>query len=92
MSFFSISENQALRFAVAFAENKATRIGAAAGAMLAAPVAFAEATGPDAAFASKITEVTTSIGTYGLALVGVAAVGVGFMIGVKYIKKIRGAA
>lgn len=44
------------------------------------------------AFTAAITQATTDVGTYGAALVGVAAVGVGFMIGVKYIKKIRGAA
>jgi hypothetical protein len=46
----------------------------------------------DAAFTAAITSVTTDVGTYGAALIGVAAVGVGFMVGMKYIKKIRGAA
>lgn len=44
------------------------------------------------AFTEAITKTSTDVATYGAALVGVAAVGVGFMIGVKYIKKIRGAA
>jgi hypothetical protein len=44
------------------------------------------------AFTSSITTVSADIATYGGALIGVAAVGVGFMVGMKYIKKIRGAA
>ena len=40
------------------------------------------------AFTDAVTEVSTSIGTYGAALVGVAAVGVGFSVGIKYVKKI----
>jgi len=51
--------------------------------------AFAAA---DAAFTSAVTTVTADVATYGGALVGVAAVGVGFMIAMKYIKKIRSAA
>lgn len=46
----------------------------------------------DAAFTSAVTTVTTDIATYGGALVGVAAVGVAFMVAMKYVKKIRGAA
>ena len=45
-----------------------------------------------AAFTTSITAVTADIATYGGALVGVAAVGVAFMVGMKYVKKIRGAA
>lgn len=44
------------------------------------------------AFAAAVTDATTKIGAYGAALIGLAAVGVAFMIGVKYVKKIRGAA
>ncbi|MDM0027770.1 hypothetical protein [Variovorax saccharolyticus] len=44
------------------------------------------------AFTTAITSTTADVGTYGAALVGVGAVGVGFMIAIKYIKKIRGAA
>lgn len=46
----------------------------------------------DAAFTSAVTDVSANVATYGGALVGVSAVGVGFMIAIKYIKKIRGAA
>lgn len=44
------------------------------------------------AFTTAIATVSTDVATYGAALVGVAAIGVGFMVGMKYIKKIRGAA
>lgn len=44
------------------------------------------------AFTDSITEVSTSIGVFGTALVGVTVIGVGFMIVMKYIRKIRGAA
>ena len=63
---------------------------AAASAFLVAPMAHAA--DANAAFTAAITTVTADIGTYGAALVGVAAVGVAFMVGIKYIKKIRGAA
>jgi uncharacterized protein YraI len=46
----------------------------------------------DTAFTAAVTSTTTDIGTYGAALVGVAAVGVGFMIAIKYVKKISRAA
>lgn len=48
--------------------------------------------GGSAAFTTSVTAVTADIATYGAALIGVAAVGVGFMVGMKYVKKIRGAA
>ena len=44
------------------------------------------------AFTGAITTVTADIAVYGAALVGVAVIGVGFMVGMKYVKKIRGAA
>lgn len=47
--------------------------------------AFAQTADP---FTSAVTDATTKIGTYGAALVGLAAVGVGFMIAIKYVKKI----
>ena len=56
-----------------------------------APAAFAQSTATSA-FTAAITAATTDIGTFGVALVGLAAVGVAFMIGIKYVKKIRGAA
>lgn len=71
-------------------KNKFARLSAIASALvLAAGTASAAA---DAAFTSAVTTVTADVATYGGALVGVAAVGVGFMIAMKYIKKIRSAA
>lgn len=65
---------------------------AAVSAVIVASVAPAMAQAETAAFTAAVTSVTTDIATYGAALVGVAAVGVGFMVGMKYVKKIRGAA
>lgn len=50
------------------------------------------AAAPAEAFTTAVATMTTDVAAYGGALVGVAAVGVGFMVGIKYIKKIRGAA
>lgn len=61
------------------------RISAGAGLMVASAAAMADTT----AFTSAVTSATSDIGTYGAALVGVAAVGVGFSIGIKYVKKIH---
>lgn len=43
-------------------------------------------------FTDALAEITTNVTTYGGALVGLAAVGVVFMIAIKYVKKLRGAA
>ncbi len=56
-------------------------------------LSFAQTAGTgSSAFTDAVTQATTDIGTFGGALVGLAAVGVAFMIAVKYVKKIRGAA
>lgn len=47
---------------------------------------------PSEAFTTAVSTVTTDVAAYGAALLGVGAVGVGFMVGLKYLKKIRGAA
>lgn len=52
-------------------------------------LAMAQETDP---FATALADATEKIAEYAAALVGVAAVAVVFMIGVKYVKKIRGAA
>ena len=44
------------------------------------------------AFTSSITSVSADIAVYGAALITVAAVGVAFMVGMKYVKKISRAA
>lgn len=64
----------------------------AATSLFASAVAFAQATPTTSAFTSAVTSVSGDIATFGGALIGVAAVGVGFMVGMKYVKKIRGAA
>lgn len=43
-------------------------------------------------FTDAMADATAAVTTYAGALVGLAAVAVVFMIGVKYVKKIRGAA
>jgi hypothetical protein len=71
--------------------NKIRNWGAATVASLATMSlpAFAQGTDP---FDTVMTSVTTSVTEYAGALVVLAGVSVVFMIGVKYVKKIRGAA
>lgn len=64
----------------------------AVSSLFASAVTFAQAAPTTAAFTSAVTSVSADIATFGGALIGVAAVGVGFMVGMKYVKKIRGAA
>lgn len=54
-------------------------------------MAFA-ATDPAAVFSTAVATITANVGTFGLALVGVAAVGVAFMVAIKFVKRISGAA
>lgn len=51
--------------------------------------AFAQTADP---VVTAMTDISGKVSTYAAALVGVAIVGVGFMVGIKYIKKARGAA
>jgi hypothetical protein len=76
-----------------FLQNLKTKLVPAAGigGLLAAGAAHANSAG-SSAFNSAITSASTDIATFGAALVGVSAVGVVFMIAIKYVKKIRGAA
>lgn len=69
--------------------NKPALLGALALVLSGAARADGEAA---AAFTSAITTATSSVNTFGAALVGLAAVGLVFMIAIKYVKKIRGAA
>lgn len=62
---------------------------AVVGASLLLAAAAARADDP---FTAAVTEVSGKVGTYGAALVGVAAIGVGFSVGIKYVKKIARAA
>lgn len=57
--------------------------------MAASFIASATPTDP---FDTAVDNVTAKVEAYGAALVILAAVGVVFMIGIKYVKKIRGAA
>lgn len=56
------------------------------------PFAAVPAFAQDAAFTAAVTDLTADVTSYGGSLVAIAAVGVVFMIAVKYVKKIRGAA
>lgn len=69
--------------------NIINRASAVAAATLLPVVAFAQATDP---FDTALTEITGKVETYGLGLVVLSAVGVVFMIAMKYVKKLRGAA
>jgi hypothetical protein len=73
-----------------FNMNKIRNVGAALSlAALAVPAAFAQAVDP---FDTVLADVTTKVETYGGSLLVLAGVGVVLMIGMKYIKKLRGAA
>ena len=78
------------RFAVL--RGRVVRIGAAVSAAVFLPaVAFAQST-PTDPFDTAMTAMTTKVGAYAAALVGLAAVSVGFMIAIKYVKKLPRAA
>lgn len=64
-------------------------VGIVTGVALAPALAFAQATDP---FDDASADVKLKVAKYAAALVGVAATGVAFMVAVKYVKKIRGAA
>jgi len=61
------------------------KAGALVGTAFVGLPAFAQAVDP---FTEATTEITGKITTYGSALVGVAAVGVVFMVAMKYVKKL----
>ena len=74
---------------------KKTAAAVGIGAVLAlsgAPAAFAQATDIDTAIASAQSSATTTIGKFTQPLLTVAAAGVAIGVGVKYVKKFRGAA
>lgn len=64
-------------------------VGIVTGVALAPVLSFAQTTDP---FDDAVSDVKIKVAKYAAALVGVAAVGVAFMVAVKYVKKIRGAA
>lgn len=61
------------------------RAGVAATLALGSAGAFAQGADP---FTTAMTEATTKVGIYAAALVGLGAVSVIFMIGLKYVKRI----
>jgi hypothetical protein len=67
---------------------KARDLSIGAAAMLLTGIAMATPADP---FDAAVATATTKVQGYGAALVGLAAVGVVFMIAIKYVKKIRGA-
>jgi hypothetical protein len=69
--------------------NMIRKVGLGAVALTASVGAFAQAA---TAFDTALTAVTANVTSYAGALVGLAAVGVGFMVAIKYVKKIRSAA
>lgn len=77
---------------LAFESLKMKKSLVAIAALGASAISFAQAAPTTTAFTTAVTSVSADIATFGGALIGVAAVGVGFMVGMKYVKKIRGAA
>lgn len=67
------------------ARDNAARMGVA---VLTLPVAMAARAAGEDPFDTAVATVTTKVGTYGAALVGVAAAAVVFMVAIKYVKKI----
>ena len=72
------------RFASA-ADHAWARAGVAATLAMGSAGAFAQVTDP---FETAMTNATTKVGIYAAALVGLGAVSVVFMIGLKYVKRI----
>ena len=70
-------------------QNSKAKFAALGALAMSAGSAFAQAADP---FTAAATTITDKINTYGAALVGIAAVGVVFWVGIKYVKKISGAA
>lgn len=64
-------------------------VGIVAGVALAPVLAFAQGEDP---FDTAVDTVTAKVNAYWPQLVGIAVIAVGFSIGMKYIRKIRGAA
>lgn len=67
------------------------KLGTAAGALVLSTVASAQATNPTTGV-DAVTALQGTIGSYGPVMFGLAVAAVGVMIGVKWIKRARGAA
>jgi len=72
-------------------KNAFQKASVAATGLVLSGLAMAQTAGGDP-FTAAVTDATAKVTTYAGALVGLAAVAVVFMIGVKYVKKIKGAA
>lgn len=76
---------QAQKYGAKIAANVNEKALAAGVAMSLALPAFAQSTDP---FDLAMTEIKAKVATYGGALVGLAAVGVVFVVAIKYVKRI----
>lgn len=84
--FFGDDEmKQKLARLAQLSRNNAARAVVAITTLPVAMAARAQSTDP---FDAAVDQVTTKVGTYGAALVGVAAAAVVFMVAIKYVKKI----
>jgi hypothetical protein len=84
MKPFNVAKRYGAKVASAYRE-----VGIVVGVALVPVLAFAQGEDP---FEAAVTSVTAKINDYWPQLVGIAAIAVGFSIGLKYIRKIRGAA
>ena len=67
------------------------KLGTAAGALVLSAAASAQASNPTSGV-DAVTQLQGTIGNYGPVMFGLAVAAVGVMIGVKWIKRARGAA
>ena len=67
------------------------KLGTAAGALVLSTVVSAQTTNPTSGV-DAVTQLQGTIGSYGPVMFGLAIAAVGVMIGVKWIKRARGAA
>lgn len=84
VSSLSLRNNTALR----------NRLTAMAVALLSAPAAFAQTASstPEASIGEALTKVLALLAIAGAAYVSISLAGVGWSVGVKFIKRMRGAA
>ncbi|MET3177090.1 UNVERIFIED_ORG: hypothetical protein ABIC43_000229 [Variovorax guangxiensis] len=83
VSSLSLRNNTALR----------NRLTAMAVALLSAPAAFAQTSStPEASIGEALTKVLALLAIAGAAYVSISLAGVGWSVGVKFIKRMRGAA
>lgn len=80
---------QQVRRVVSAAKNAGPKLAAGVTTMALTGLAMAQTTDP---FNDAVTDMTTKVTGYGGKLVVLAAVGVGFGVAIKYIRKIRSAA